>query len=121
MKKKSILRYIFFSLVVCCACNNTTKKTYTVILPIDSVASIVADCYFLESEIYVKQWDFDKSDYSLTKYDAFFNKHKITRESFADNVRYYITSEKHADKFIDKVDALIEQRVAILKDSLNLE
>ena len=87
----------------------------------DSVAVLVADCFFLESEVYIKQWKYTTKDYSLVKYDSFFEKHAITKELFVENVKYYITHRRHAEKFIDKVDEIVEQRVAALRDSLDLE
>jgi hypothetical protein len=87
----------------------------------DSVANWVADCYFLESEIHVKQWTYDIRDYAFVKYDAFFEKHSITKEIFVDNVKYYFTNEKYAEKIMNKVDTIVEQRVSALRDSLNME
>jgi len=104
-----------------CACNSLTTNKRSNILPLDSVAIIVADFYFLESEIFVKQWEFDMKDYALVKYDSLFEKRGITKETFVQNVRYYFTNEKYADKIMDKVDEIVEQRVAALRDSLNKE
>jgi len=87
----------------------------------DSVAIIVADGFFLESEIYIKQWKYDIKNYSLLKYDSLLEKHELTKETFVENVKYYITNKKYAEKFIDKIDEIIEQRVAVLRDSLDLE
>jgi len=86
----------------------------------DSVAALVADSFFLESEIYVKQGMFDIQEYSLVKYDAFFEKHGITKEIFIQNVRYYITHNKYAGLLINKIDEIVEQRVSALRDSLEV-
>jgi len=120
MNKPLLFKCIFLLLSGFCACNSFTNKRAN-ILPLDSVAVIVADCYFLESEIYVKQWKFDMKDYALVKYDSFFEQHGITKEIFANNVRYYFTNEKYAEKIMSKVDEIIEQRVDALRDSLNRE
>jgi len=120
MKKKPIYTFIFLFLMLFCACQNFSKSREKK-LPIDTVAAIVADCYFLESEIYLKQWKYDVKDYSLMKYDSFFVKRGVTKEMFVYNVRYYFTHEKYATQIMDKVDEMVEQRVATLRDSLNLE
>jgi hypothetical protein len=91
------------------------------VLPIDSIATFVADCYFLESEIYVKQWTYDVKDYSLVKYDSFFEKRGITKETFVYNVKYYFTHKNYAEIIMNKIDKIVEQRVSVLRDSLNLE
>ena len=121
MNKTGVLKLFFFCLIGCCACKNFTKNNRSEILPLDSVAAIVADCFFLESEIYVKQWNYDIKDYTLMKYDSFFEKHGITKEKFIQNVKYYFTNEKYADKIMNKVDEKVEQRVSALRDSLNME
>jgi hypothetical protein len=91
------------------------------ILPMDSFAAIVADSYFLESEIYVSQWKHDSKDYSTAKYALFFEQHGLTQEAYLYNVRFYFSHKKYADRLIAKVDELVEQRVAALRDSLNRE
>ena len=120
MNKTCFFKWIFLFLLGCCACNSHTKKSSD-ILPLDSVAVIVADSYFLESEIYVTQWKHDIKDYSWVKYEHFFEKHGLTKETFLQNVEYYFTNKKYADKIMGKVDEIIEQRVAALRDSLNIE
>jgi len=119
MNKTLIFKSIFLFLPLFCACHHSSKNREKK-LPIDTVASLVADCYFLESEIYLKQWSYDVKDYSLMKYDSFFVKRGVTKEMFVYNVRYYFTHEKYATQIMDKVDELVEQRVATLRDSLNL-
>jgi len=120
MNKTCSFKWIFLLLLGFCACNSFTNKRSN-ILPLDAVADIVADCYFLEGEISVKQWQFDMKDYALTKYDSLFEERGITKEIFAKNVRYYFTNERYAEKIMDKVDEIVEQRVAALRDSLNKE
>jgi hypothetical protein len=105
----------------CCACGNAFKNNHSNILPLDSVAVIVADAYFLESEIYVTQWKHDTKDYSLVMYDHLFEKHGLTKETFLENVKFYFTNKKYSEKIMNKVDEIMEQRVAALRDSLNLE
>jgi len=82
---------------------------------------MVADCFFLEGEIFAKQHIYDYKDYAIVKYDSFFEKRGITKEVFVENVNYYFTNEKYAEKIMKKVDEIVEQRVAILKDSLKRE
>jgi uncharacterized protein with NAD-binding domain and iron-sulfur cluster len=120
MKKNGILNYLFLFLIGCCACSSITNRKKSHILPIDSVAVLVADCYFLEGEIYVKQHSYDMKDYTITKYEDFFAKHNITKEILVENVNYYFTNEKYAEKIMNKVDEIVEQRAAALKDSLNV-
>ena len=102
----------------CCACNSFTNSRSN-IRPIDSVAVMMAECFFIEGEIYVHQWTYDVTDYSVAKYDSFFRKHDITPEIFVQNVRYYLTNNKYAEKITDKMSEIIDQRVAIMRDSLN--
>ena len=120
MNKTSILKWIFLILAGCCACKNLTINKSSATLPIDSVAAIVADCFFLESVIHVQQWKYDISDYSFIKYDSLFKKRGISKEVFVKNVEYYITNKKFTDRFLDKVDKIVEQRVTVLRDSLKL-
>ena len=120
MNKTTLFTLTFLILTVCFACKHANHRKSD-ILPLDTVAVIVADCFFLEGEIHVKQWSHDIKDYSSVKYDLFFEKHDITKEIFVENVRYYFLDNKYADHIMNKVDELVEQRVAALRDSLNLE
>jgi hypothetical protein len=121
MNKTCFIKCIFLLLIGCCACNNASKNNRSNILPLDSVAVIVADSYFLESEIYVTQWKHDVKDYSWAMYEHFFEKHGLTKETFLENVRYYFTNKKYSEKIMNKVDEIVEQRVAALRDSLNVK
>jgi len=121
MNKNGFFKCICLILIGCCACSNASKRNSSGILPIDSVAIIVADCYFTEGEIYVNQWKFDMKNYTVVKYDSLFNKYGITKKMLVKNVEYYITHPKQREKFIGKVDKIVEQRVAALRDSLELE
>jgi hypothetical protein len=84
----------------------------------DSVAVLVADCYFLEGQISVKHWECDVKEYSLTKYEELFTAHNITKEAFIKNVRYYVTSVEFAEIFMEKVDDIVEARARTLRDSI---
>lgn len=121
MNKTSHFKWVFLCLILCCACNNLTQNSSSTILPMDSVVTIMTDCYFLEGEIYVKQWTYDVKDYSSMKYSDYFEKHGLTKEIFVENIRYYFTNKKYAEEIMNKLDALVEQRVAILRDSLDLK
>jgi hypothetical protein len=112
---------LIFLIMYCCACSNGGNNRRSDILPLDSVAVIIADSYFLESEIYVSQWKNDVSDYSFSKYDYFFEKYGLTKETYLQNIRFYLTNKKYADKIMDKVDRIVELRLAALRDSLNME
>ena len=114
-------KWIFLFLTGCCACNSLTNNSSANILPLDSVAVIIADSYFLESEIYATQWKYDAKKQALAKYDFLFEKHGLTKETYLQNVRYYLTNKKLTNLMMNKVDEIIEQRVAILRDSLNVE
>ena len=87
----------------------------------DSVVTLVADCYFVESEIYVKQWKIDVNELAAFKYDSLFEKHGISKEKFVEDLKYYVTNKKLADVFMEKVDTAIERRVAAIRESLELE
>ena len=120
MNKTHFFKWIFLFLIGCCACNSFTKNR-TGILPIDSAAVLIAECFLLEGEIHVYQWTSDVTDYSLARYDSLFRKYDITSEIFMQNVRYYLTNKKYAEKMMDKVSEIVDQRAAALKDSLNVE
>jgi len=121
MNRTALLKLFFLLLLGCCACQNATKNSTFAPLPLDSVAAMVADCYFLESEIYVKQWQFDVNDHAFAKYDSLLDEHGITKEIFVENVKYYITNKKYANKFMDIVDTIVERRVVALRKSFDLE
>jgi len=121
MNKTVFFKCIFLILIGCCACNSAAKRNSSDILPMDSLAIIIADCYFLEGEIYLNQWKFDAKNYAIEKYESFFYKYGITKEIFLKNLEYYISQQKYKEAFINKVDKVVEQRVAVLRDSLNLE
>jgi hypothetical protein len=120
MNQKGIFKLFFILLIASCACNAPSSHRISHKFPLDSVAVMVADCYFLEGEIYAKQHTYDMKDYAIVKYEDFFAKHSITKEIFVENVKYYFTNEKYAEKIMNKVDAIVEQRVAALRDSLNV-
>jgi len=120
MNKTNLFKCVFFLMIGCCACHYVKVKKPSSLLHIDTVAALVADSYFLEGEIYVKQRKYDVKEYSIVKYDSFFYSHGITKEIYAENVRYYFTNERFAEKIMNKVDTLVEQRVAALRDSLNV-
>jgi hypothetical protein len=86
----------------------------------DTVAAIVADSFFVEGEIQAKQWAYNVQDYSLVKYEFLFEKYGITKDIFVQNVKYYFLHKKYAEKIMDQVDKLVEERVSALRDSLNI-
>ena len=114
MKKNTLISLIFLLITGFYACQNTTtvQKPDT-LLPLDSVAVFVADCLYLESEIYVKQWQYDMKDYATAKYNAFFEAHGITKETFLENIRYYFTNKEYSEIIMNKVDTIVEQRAAL--------
>jgi len=59
-------------------------------------------------------------DYATVKYDSFFEAHGITKEILIENVRYYFTHEEYSEIIMNKVDEIVEQRAAVLCDTLNL-
>jgi len=87
----------------------------------DTLVDIVADCYFLEGEIYVKQWQYDVKDFASAKYDSLFKKRCISKETFVENIKYYLANEKYATQFMEKLDTLVEQRLSALRNSLDSE
>jgi len=121
MKKTSFFKWIFLFLIVCCACSSLTKNRSSNILPLDSVAVMLAECFIMEGEIFTYQWTYNTTDYSFVQYDSFFRKHEITPEIFMQNVRYYLTHKKYADEVMEKASNIVDQRVAALRDSLNIE
>ena len=119
MNKKYLLKLTLLLLIGLYACNNPSTPNPSHKLHIDTVAVMVADCYFIEGEIYVKQQTYYMKDYAIVKYDSLFNQRGITKEIFVENVKYYFTHKKHAGEIMNKIDELVEQRIAILRDSLN--
>jgi hypothetical protein len=79
MKNKCGFLLIILILASCFACNRHSNSKHFEILPLDSVAKIMADCYFLEGEIHVKQYESNIKDYSLKKYEDFLEQRKITK------------------------------------------
>jgi hypothetical protein len=120
MNKTSFFIVVFLILTGCFACNSPASKP-SEILPLDTVAAIVADCFFIEGEIYSKQWSCNIKDYSSAKYGSLFEQHRITKEIFVQNVKFYFLNEKYSENIMNKVDELVEQRVSALRDSLNLK
>ena len=115
MKKTTLIKLIFLLITGFCACKNPAKiQPPETLLPLDSVAMLVADSFFIESEIYVKQWQYDMNDYASVKYDAFFEEHGITKEILTENIRYYFTNEKYSETIVNKIDEIVEQRAAAL-------
>ena len=121
MIKTNLIKCFLLFLIGFYACNNLSNRKTAHILPLDSVAELVVDTYFLEGEIYVKQRKCDIKDYTIVKYDSFFYAHGITKEIFVENVKYYFTNEKYAEKIMNLVDTLVEQRSTALRDSLNVK
>ena len=121
MNKKSFIRCTILLLITCCSCNYLSINRPSYILPIDSVAIIIADSYFIESEIYAVQNIHNKEEYSEAKYNLLFEKHGITKETYIQNIQYYITHKKQSEILMKKVDEIVEQRVAALRDSLDIE
>jgi len=119
MNKKYLLKLALLLLIGLCACNNLSAPKPSHKLHIDTVAVMVANCYFIEGEIYVKQQTYDMKDYAIVKYDSFFNQRGISKEIFIENVKYYFTHKKYAEEIMNKIDELVEQRITALKDSLN--
>lgn len=118
---RSFIKCIFVLLIICCSCNYLSSNQSSHILPIDSVAVIIADSYFVESEIYVAQNILNQEGYSEAMYSRLFEKHGITKEIFTQNIRYYITDKKQSEILMKRVDEIVEQRVAALRDSLDVE
>jgi len=87
----------------------------------DSVAVLLAGCFLIEGELYVYEWTSNATDYSLARYDSLFKKHGTTPEIFMQNVKYYLTNKKYADIIMDKVDKIVDQHAAALREPINLE
>jgi hypothetical protein len=87
-------------------------------LPMDSVAELIAECYFIEGEIFVKQREYNIKDYSLMKYEVFFAKHKISKEVFIQNVKYYLSNKKYTEEFLEKIDEFVEKQARTYRDSI---
>jgi len=122
MKKTTLIKLIFLLITGFYACENaTTIQKPETLLPLDSVAVLVADCLYLESEIYVKQWHYNAKDYTTAKYNAFFQQRGITKEILVDNVKYYFSHEKYSEIIMNKVDEIVEQRAAALQELRNEE
>jgi len=120
MINKTHFLIIFCLLIIGGFACHTKPKNNTQILPLDSVAVLVADCYFLESEIHIKQRTYDLKDYATLKYNDFFERNNITKEELVENVRYYFTNDKYAEIIMNKVDTIVERKIKVLRDSLNV-
>jgi hypothetical protein len=107
--------------MVCFSCHPVSIKNPSVKIQIDTIATLIADCYYLEGEIFVQQHHFDTKNYALVKYDSLFEKRRISKEIFVENIRYYFTKSKYAEQLMNKVDEIVEQRVTALRDSLIVE
>ena len=118
MKNNFKIVLIFLLLTLFFACNRSNTNTNLKKLPLDTVATIITECYFIESKIYVKKINYNK-EYTLALYDSIFNKHNINKDIFMYNVNYYFTHKKQAEKLMNKVDEMVEQHVTALRDSLN--
>lgn len=112
---------IFLLLIACYSCNYLPFNRPSNIKPIDSVAVIIADSYFVEGEIYATRNIHNNEEYAVAKYNLLFEKHGITKETYYQNIRYYITHKTHWEILMKKVDEIVEQRVAALRDSLEVE
>jgi len=121
MNKTHFFKWIFLLLIGCCACNSFTKNRSSNILHIDSVAVLIAECFLTEGEIYIYQWTYNATDYSLARYDSLFKKYDITPEIFMQNARYYLTNKKYADTLMNRVSEIVDQRAAALREPLNTE
>jgi hypothetical protein len=118
MKKMSVIKLIILLLICCDSCSPVSKSKNSEILPMDSVVVLIAECYFLEGEICIKQWEYDTKDYSLVKYEDFFAKHKVTKEIFLQNVKYYLANPKYTEVFLEKIDRIVEQLATAYRDSI---
>lgn len=85
------------------------------------MAVVIADTYFLESEIYAIPKQPDPKGYSIAKYDQLFEKHGLNKETYFQNLHFYLTNNTLSDILIKRVDEIVEQRVASLRDSLKRE
>jgi len=88
-------------------------------LPLETVANIVADCYFLEAELSVMRYKYDTTEVAKAKYDSIFNEYGINREIYLQNVTFYFSNSLYSEKFRNRIDEIVEQRSAALRDSLN--
>jgi len=115
MKKISPLKWLFLLISISFASCFSIKQT----LPLETVANIAADCYFLEAELSVMRYKYDTNEIAKAKYDSIFNEYGINREIYAKNVNYYFTHNKFSETFRNRIDEIVEQRSAALRDSLN--
>ena len=82
---------------------------------------MLAECFIIEGEIFTYQWTYSTTDYAFVQYDSFFRKYEITPEIFMQNVKYYLTNKKYSDEVMEKVSDIVDQHIAALRDSLNIE
>jgi len=115
MKKISPFKWQFLLISICFAGCFSIKQS----LPLETVANIAADCYFLEAELSVMRYKYDTNEVAKAKYDSIFNEYGINREIYLQNVTFYFSNSLYSEKFRNRIDEIVEQRSAALRDSLN--
>ncbi|MDR0206005.1 MAG: hypothetical protein LBI45_01940 [Bacteroidales bacterium] len=115
MKKLSSYKWLFLLISICFASCFSKKQTF----PLETVANIVADCYFLEAELSVMKYKYDTNEIAKAKYDSIFNLYGINRDIYLQNVIFYFSNSKFSEIFRNRIDEIVEERSTALKDSLN--
>jgi hypothetical protein len=115
MKKLFLFKWFFLLISICFASCFSLKQT----LPLETVANIVADCYFLEAELSVMKYKYDTNEVAKAKYDSIFNEYGINREIYLQNVTFYFSNSQFSEIFRNRIDEIVEERSAALRDSLN--
>lgn len=81
------------------------------------IINVIADCYLVESMVYLLPDDVDKATTVTNLYVDLFKKYEITKEQFVVSMEYYLGDEETATQILTAASkTLAERRKIVLPD-----
>lgn len=116
MMKKFLFYFSLCIVILLTSCNNKKmmKEKPNDLIQRDSIISILADAYILESSLFFAPAEYDKQILTRQLYQELYAKHHISREQYVSSVEYYLSNEDVARELLTEVSQEVTNRVSEL-------
>lgn len=116
MAKRILLFLSLCIVIILSSCNSKKmmKEKPDDLIQRDSMISILADEYIIESSLFFAPQEYDKQTLTRQLYKELFAKHNISREQYMRSVEYYLSNEDVAKDLLSEVSQEVANRETAL-------
>jgi hypothetical protein len=98
------------------------KFNTALVLPADSMVSLLTDFHLAEGEVNVlKNKEHPAGHLSSEYFDAILKKHSLSREEFEESMRYYAFHTEELDKIYEKIITDLSKKESLARPSKEAE